>query len=280
VDAAARWADLVRDRMAEVGRLRTGGSTPSAAVWKARQRRFAAELAAPGAGRDPFLSRVRRATSSSSTVIDVGAGPGRHAVPLARRVRSVTAVDPSAKTLAHLRRRARAESITNIACVTGRWEDVDVDIADVVLSAFVVTLIEDAPMFIAKLDRCARRRVFLYLSAFSADALHDPFWRHFHGTPRVPAPTYLDALAVVRDLGIDPTVDIVEIPDRRRFTTVAEAAEEYRDHLVLPDTPAVRRELERLLSSWLVRRDGALAAPLRAVPAAVSSWSPQGPRTA
>jgi SAM-dependent methyltransferase len=278
VDAAARWADLVRDRMAEVGRLRSGGSTVSAAAWKERERRFAAELAAPAAGRDPFLSRVRRATSSSSTVIDVGAGPGRHAVPLARRVRTVTAVDPSAETLAHLRRRASEESITNIACVTGRWEDVDVDVADVVLSAFVVTLVEDAPTFIAKLDRCARRRVFLYLSAFSADALHDPFWRHFHGAPRVPAPTYLDALAVVRDLGIDPSVDIVEIPDRRRFATVAAAAGEYRDHLVLPDTRAARHELEGLLSSWLVRRDGALAAPLRAVPAAIISWAPSGPR--
>lgn len=255
-------------------RLRPGGGAVGAAFWDSRATRFAARLPAPGAESDPLLSRLRRATSARSTVIDVGAGPGRHALPLARRVQAVTAVDPSTKMLAILRRRAREQSITNVECVVGRWAEADVAPADVVLSSFVMSLVEDAPAFVRKLDRCARRRVFLYLGAYSLDAVLDPLWRHFHGAPRRPGPTYLDAVAVLRELGIDPGVEVVEIPDRRRFATVAEAALDYRDHLVLPHTRAVRRELEGLLSSWLVNRSGALASPLRSIPAAILTWTP------
>ncbi len=255
-------------------RLRAGGGPPGPAFWDSRAGRDAARLPAPGAERDPLLARMRRVTSARSTVLDVGAGPGRHALPLARRVAALTAVDASERMLAILRRRARAEGLTNVVCVHGRWPDVDVDPADVVVSSFVMTLVPDAPGFVRALDRCARRRVFLYLGAYSMDAVLDPLWRHFHGAPRRPGATYLDALAVLRELGIHPDIEVVEIPDRRRFATAAEAAREYADHLVLPPTRSARRELEGLMASWLVRRGGGLAPPLRSVPAAIISWAP------
>lgn len=274
MEAARRWRRLVRDRLAEMERLRPGGGAVGAAFWDGRAKRFASRLPPPGAERDPVLARLRRATTARSTVLDVGAGPGRHSLPIARRVRAVTAVDPSARMLAILGRRAREQSITNVTRVQGRWEDVDVPVADVVLSSFVMTLVPDAPAFLTKLDRHATHRVFLHLGAYSMDALLDPLWRHFHGAPRRPGPTYLDALAVLCELGIEPAVEVVEVPDRRRFASVAEAATEYRDHLVLPRTAAARRELEGLLASWLVTRGGALAAPLRTLPAAIITWTP------
>ncbi|MBA2463093.1 MAG: hypothetical protein H0V45_15255, partial [Actinobacteria bacterium] len=116
-----------------------------------------------------------------------------------------------------------------------------------------------------------------YLGAYSADALLDPLWRHFHDVPRVPGPSYLDALALVRELGIDPAVKVVSVANRRRFSTLEEAVEHYRDGLLLPDEPDVRRELERLLSSWLLGRRGALRSPMPAVPAAIIEWTPGAP---
>ena len=65
---------------------------------------------------------------------------------------------------------------------------------------------------------------------------------------------------------------VVEIPNRRRFATIDEAVEHYRDGLLLADTPEVRRELEGLLSDWLLGRRGALRSPMRTVPSAILEW--------
>jgi len=225
---------------------------------------------------DPLYGRLRRATGRRSTVLDVGAGPGRFALALAPHVAAVTAVDPSGAMLDICRRRARRGGLANVACVQGRWEEVDVEGADVAFSSYVLPLIANAPRFLAKLDAAAGERAFLYLGAFSLDAVLDPLWRHFHGRPRRPGPTYLDAVDVLKELGLRPEVEVVEVPSRTRFRTVAEAARDYREQLLVPDTPEARRELRELLASWLVPRDGALGPPLKTTPAAIISWRPHG----
>ena len=277
MNAAQRWRSLVRARLAEMERLDPGRGVAGAAYWDSRARRFSARLSLEAAAADPFLRRVRRSVGRSTTVLDVGSGPGRFALALAPHVREVTAVDPSPAMLRILARQARSRGITNVRRVQGRWEEVDVAPADVAFSSYVLPLVADAPRFLARLDAAAGRRAWLYLGAFSADAVFDPLWRHFHGAPRKPGPTYLDATAVLREMGIQPRVEVVEVPSRTAFATVAEAVKEYRDQLVVPDTRAARRELADLLGSWLVRRDGALRPPLRSLPAAVISWEPARP---
>ena len=270
--AAARWHRLVTDRLAEVERLSPGRGSFSGAFWDRRADRYAANVKATDIERDPFLRALRRATDPAGTAIDVGAGTGRFALGLAGGVRHVTAVDPSAGMLAILRRHAEQAGVTNVTTVQGTWEEAATQVADVVFSAFVLTLVPDARRFVSKLDAAARDHVVLYLGAYSADAVLDPLWRHFHGAPRTPGPSYLDALAVLRELGIAPQVKVVEIPNRRRFATIEDAVEHYRDWLLLPDTTDVKGELAALLATWLLGRRGALRSPLRAQPAAIVRW--------
>jgi SAM-dependent methyltransferase len=253
-------------------RLSPGASATGAEFWNSRARRYARQLPVDRASRDPFLRRLRGATGPTSTVLDVGAGTGRLALNLAPHVRSVTAVDPSGKMLAVLRRDATRLKIANTRSLLGRWEDVEVAPADVAFSSYVLPMVIDAPLFLTKLHAAARQQAFLYLGAFSTDAVVDPLWRHFHGAPRRPGPSYLDAAAVLEELGLTPKIEVVELPNRTRFATVAEAAKEYRDHLLLPDSRPIMRELEGLLTSWLVKRSDGLGPPLRYVPAAIISW--------
>ena len=224
--------------------------------------------------KDPFLRRLRRATDEESTAIDVGSGPGRFALALAREVGHVTAVDPSAAMLEALRREAGQLGLENVTTVHGLWEDAATEVADVVFSSFVLTLVPDGAAFVRKLEEKARRHVFLYLGAYSGDAVLDPLWRHFHGAPRVPGPTYLDALALLRELGIDPDVKVLELPNRKRFANVDEAVEHYLEGLLLSDTPDVRAELAGLLCHWLMGRRGAYRSPLRTMPVAILHWRP------
>lgn len=272
--AADRWRRLVRARLGEMERLQPGRGAVGAAYWDTRAKRFASRTTVVDATTDPFYRRLRRATGRRSSVLDVGAGPGRFTLALAPHVAGVTAVDPSGAMVDICRREARRRGLANVSCVQARWEDADVPPADVAFSSYVLPLVADAAGFLAKLNAAAIERAFLYLGAFSLDAVMDPLWRHFHGRPRKPGPTYLDAADVLRELGARPEIEVVEVTSRARFPTVAAAAKDYREQLCLPDTPEVRRELRDLLAVWLVPRDGAFGPPLRTTPAAVVSWAP------
>ena len=266
----------MRARRTEIERLSGEPDRTDARYWERRAKRFATRLEGTAEG-DPLTTRLRRACGRRTTVLDVGSGPGRFALAIAPRVAEVVAVDPSRAMLAILRREARRRGLTNVRTVEGRWSEVEVDPVDVAFSSYVLPIVEDAPGFLHALDAVARRHAFLYLGAFTADAVVDPLWRHFHGTPRRPGPTWLDAVAVLREVGIEPDVEVVEVASRTRFASLGEAVRDYRDLLVLPDTREVRRELTDLLRWWLLKTDGGLRPPIATLPAAIVRWRPSGP---
>ncbi len=271
-----------------------GQGTVGAAYWNSsgRARRYQAVVAGT-AERDPLFSRLRRAARRSSTVVDVGAGTGRFSLALAPKVGEVVAVDPSKSMLGVLKREARRQGIANLRTVESRWQDVvlcaepdgqpppnAVPMADVVVCSYVLPLIEDAAGFLAKMDDACRGRAYVYLNALSADAVVDPLWRHFHGRRRAPAPTFLDAAAILSELGLDPDIEVVEVATMSRFENLFKAVRSYREMLLLPDTAAVRAELRSLLSSWLVEDRGILRPPVKSLPAAIISWEGRGGDTA
>ena len=275
MDATDRWGTLVGERLAETRRLAPGDVPSDVAFWDAQARRMASRIG-PVPARDPVVGRLRRLAGRGATVLDVGAGAGRFALGLAPYVREVTAVDASAGMLRQLRRRARTLGVDNIHCVQGRWEEVDVLPADLAFAAYVLPLVEDAAGFLERLDATAGRRAAVVVSAVSADAVWDVLWRHFHGGPRRPGPTWLDAVAVLRELGMDPHVEVVEPSYRGRYATMREAVDDARRVLALADDADVKAELRRVLGAWLVPRDGGLSPPVRTLPAAVVSWQPRG----
>jgi ubiquinone/menaquinone biosynthesis C-methylase UbiE len=102
------------------------------------------------------------------TVLDMGAGTGRLAVPIAGRVAHVTALDPSGGMLGILRERMEREGQSNYSCVQMRWEDVeirrDIEPHDVVIAAFSLGFY-DLRAALDKLDRAAKRAVYLFWHA-------------------------------------------------------------------------------------------------------------------
>ncbi|MGI8686763.1 MAG: class I SAM-dependent methyltransferase [Acidimicrobiales bacterium] len=263
----------MKARLTEMQRLDPGRSEMGPAFWDTRAKRFAAAMAGT-AERDPLFARLRRATGRRSTVLDVGAGPGRFALAIAPRVERVVAVDSSPVMVDIVARRARQLKLSNVEGVVGAWPDVDVAPASVSVCSYVLPLITDAKRFLQRIDACTTERAFVYLNAASLDFLTDPLWRHFHGKPRRAGPTYLDAVAVLAEVGIAAEVEVVELPTRARHKDLSAAVKAYREQLLLPDDAAVRRELRGLLSSWLVEDKGRFRPPVRSTPAAILSWRP------
>src|SRR5512137_2030124 len=81
--------------------------------------------------RSEYDDRVQRTIASlpltrESRVLDIGAGPGVLALPIAPLVREVTAIEPGTGMVDVLKKHAEREGIRNIACVQKLWEDVDI----------------------------------------------------------------------------------------------------------------------------------------------------------
>lgn len=68
-----------------------------------------------------FISRIN--LSGDEVVLDIGCGPGTLAIPLAKKVKEVIAIDFSAQMLEELKAYALREGITNIKTYHIGWED-------------------------------------------------------------------------------------------------------------------------------------------------------------
>ena len=96
--------------------------------------------------------------------MNVGAGPGTLALPLARRVKQVTAVEPSLAMVKRLERHIAEEGLSNIRILPKRWEDLsdeEVGEHDLVIASYSLSFL-DMREALLKMDRLAKRQVILY----------------------------------------------------------------------------------------------------------------------
>jgi SAM-dependent methyltransferase len=144
---------------------------------------------------------------AGGTVLDVGAGGGDASLALAGSVTHITANDRQADMLEAFAADATARGIP-FRTVHGRWPDAaaDAGTADVVVSHHVLHNVVDLPPFLEALTAAARRGVVVEMLAEHPMAWLDALWVHFHDLHRPPPATTGDAVAVLRELGIDAGV--------------------------------------------------------------------------
>ena len=216
-DWAARWQRLVVDR--EAAAHKDGGGHSDPRYWDQRARTFARSTT----GRtEQFLEVVWPFVTPRTTVIDVGAGAGRHAAPIAERAEWVTAVEPSEGMRSHI------PGLTNLTVVASSWEDAEVAPADILVCSHVLYGVEDVVPFISKMERCARERVFIMLREgpvpHPAHALRDAMT----GAPLPPIPKFSDIFMVLIGMGIAPDVKFISYPVVNRYTNLDEAVADVR----------------------------------------------------
>lgn len=195
--AVARWRRLVEERLAEADR-----PPPGSPEDEERLASYADQVEGTGAD-DPFLDRVLEAARPGTTILDVGAGSGRFALPLLRRGHRVVAVEPRQSLVARLRDGVPETIRHRLVTIGRRWEELDPGgvAAPTVICSYVLPAIPDVTDFLRRLDAAARERVLVYLDAGPA------------GEP----PTHLDLLPVLDELGLDPVdVEIVARPSAPR----------------------------------------------------------------
>ena len=170
-----------------------------------------------------YLNKIVRPTDS---LLDIGAGTGRFALPLSESVERITAVDHSPDMLGILRRKTTAAGIATIDTVQGEWPHVDVEPHDVVLAAWSLYRAIDLAAALTACVAATRRSLVIVVGVGGSP----PHRRHVEeicgrwSESTVPAHLYI--AGVLWEMGL--LADACILPARRRVigetpTTVARA---------------------------------------------------------
>jgi CTP:molybdopterin cytidylyltransferase MocA/SAM-dependent methyltransferase len=233
---------------------------------------------------DPVLDALRAHARPGDTWLDIGAGAGRYALPLARTARHVVAIDPSTSMLGALREAMTEHSIENIDVVHGRWPAILEEHAalaqamavDVSLIAHVSYDIEAIGPFVEAMERATRRECLAVLMERNPAVLAEPFWPPLHGEPRIPLPALPAFVDLLRARGREPRVAMLE-SSRRRWANREELEPYVRRQTWVAPGSAKDARMQQLLDKWLVTNaDGtvelSVAEPLKV---GLVSWRPR-----
>jgi SAM-dependent methyltransferase len=138
--------------------------------------------------------------------LDIGAGAGRYALPLALHVKEVIAVEPSASMRNALRTGKAEHGLDNVRIVGGSWPGAlaelgETPVAEVALVAHVGYDIEEIGPFIDAMEQAAGRLCVAMLTDQSPASVADPFWPVVHGMKRVPLPALPELAELLRARG-------------------------------------------------------------------------------
>jgi cyclopropane fatty-acyl-phospholipid synthase-like methyltransferase len=228
--------------------------------WDRRARGFA--LAARARGGSWFADFLGPWLDPSKTLIDVGAGTGALAVQLARRLRRVTAVEPSEGM------REQMPAAGNVTVLGSSWEAAPVEPADLVVCVNVLHAIAEPAPFVEKLEAAATERVFVVMR----DSPHTHPAERLGTRPR--QRLLRDAFLLLRRMGIAPDLTMRRHRGLHHFESLDAAVEECRLCLGrLDDEDAAR--------AWLAARTapaeaGGLLYDGGEVVSGVLHWSPRG----
>jgi SAM-dependent methyltransferase len=276
--AVAAWGDRVRANRDQVDRLREVPDGPDfyarvTSLFRADPRRTS----------EPVLDLLLAQARPEDTWLDIGAGGGRYALPLALAVREVIAIDPSAGMLAVLRELMEEHGIANVRVHEGRWPpDASVaaqlgpfPIADVALIAHVGYDIEAIGPFLDAMEAAVRRTCIAVLMESTPASVAAPFWPPVHGEPRIPLPALPEFVELLRARGREPQVSEAQ-REPRRFES-REALEAFlRRQLWIAEGGEKERRYREVLDTLVVEDDGQFGLTGQGpLPVGVVTWSPR-----
>lgn len=221
--------------------------------WTRRTAEWFADAARESDFPAKVLKVVRPYLNARATVLDIGAGAGVFSVPIAAKVRRVTAVEPSAHMGSQLEAAARDAGVrAKIRCVRSRWEDARVGPHDLILCINIPSSLVDNPDFIRNVDTLARRAVFVVQSVESIQNkfFYDELYPLLLRKPYPSKGDYLDTYRVIHDCGIYPDVKIIDYHFHQKFAGMDEALLFWEEHMNLPKGKH-RGKLEPFLESRL-----------------------------
>jgi len=212
--------------------------------WNRRAPSFAKRQTHKSNYADQFISILK--PKPDWHVLDVGCGPGTLAIPLAKCVASVTALDFSETMLDILKKRCKAEGVTNVTPVLARWED---DWDTLKIRAHDVAIASrslndgDLQKTIDKLNQYSKKQT--CITFLVGDGPFDRSIFEAVGRPFHPRPDYIYFINLLHQMGIYANLSFTVHTDNRTYADHEDALEASNWML----EPMTAKETERL-KTW------------------------------
>ena len=224
---------------------------------------------------DPSLDALLTLARPDESWLDIGAGGGRYALPLALAAREVIAVDPSQGMLGVLREGTAEHGISNLRVVEGRWPAAaDPSLmADVAFIAHVGYDVEQIGPFLDAMEQSASRLCVAMLFWRRPTWAIDRLWPAVNGVERALLPAMRELVTLLMTRGRPVQIRIVEIP-AATFDSVESAVGLARHQTwVRPGSDADRR-LEVAIRERLTEREGRFAFEWTPSHLGLVTWTP------
>ncbi|MEN4007403.1 MAG: class I SAM-dependent methyltransferase [Methanobacteriaceae archaeon] len=171
-----------------------------------------------------LLEKIK--VNSNDTVLDIGCGNGVITVPLAKKAKSVTAMDISPKMLDLLNKNAAKEGLTNISFINQRIEDInpkkDIKPHDVVVASRSLNGVYDIKKELSKLNDIAKKYVYITLWGITSRNFENEasklIGREFNQHP-----DYIYAYNILHELGIYANIEMLECNNHSYYSSIDEA---------------------------------------------------------
>lgn len=222
---------------------------------------------------DPTLKALLAEAHTEETWLDVGAGGGRYALPLALQVREVICVEPSEGMIKVLRDGMREHNITNLQVLRAPWPMDDPPVAEVALMAHVGYDIGDFGPFLDALEQAARRRCVAVMGQSAMTTIASLYWERIHGEERISLPALPELLVLLVARGRLPSVRLVSRPPVS-FESVDEALAMARRQLWLREGSQKDERLRAMLADDLDESAGRYAFEWEPTRVGIVSWQP------
>ena len=254
MSAIQQWKFMVEAEHAQSERMRRHEPPPTD-HWRPYAQHFRAD---PWRTDDLLLNRLKQELQAHQTLLDVGAGGGRLALPLALRCRRVAAVEPSSSMAEVLSQQVSDLSIQNVSLVQAKWEDAEVEAADIVLCCHVLYVVPDIESFVRELESHARQSVLVVLFKSAPQSQTYPLWKRIHGEDRLHLPSLPEFQEVLAELDIDAHMETLPPQQSRGFDDREQALEQLGRRLYLEPDSRKMAELESMLPDLLEEVEGTL----------------------
>ncbi|MDY0219178.1 MAG: methyltransferase domain-containing protein [Candidatus Cloacimonas acidaminovorans] len=180
------------------------------------------------------LSRLQ--FPAGSTVLDIGAGPGTLAVPLAARGCQVTVVEPAVPmkhAMAEYKKNKGVDS--DIPIIAKIWEDVvseEIGRFDYIVSSFALS-VPDLKDALLKMDTVAQKEVhiFWFLTDPPWGRVSEALWTKLHNEDYYGRPLANLVWNTLYQSGIYAHLEVLPLLDSHYYETFEEALNEYVDRL-------------------------------------------------